>query len=138
MVAGQDQVIADWAGSLLGVRFQEPYTAFGFVDAGGSLRGACVFNDYYGAGSNVEMTYVGAGSFTRNTIFFMAKFCFNELQVSRVTARTKRSNVLVRRLLPRAGFAFEATQKRFFGPTKGDDALVFVLFKENASRWLPS
>ncbi|TCL70535.1 GNAT family protein [Rhizobium sp. BK251] len=135
IVAGQDVAIAGWAGEQLGVQFQEPYTAFGFVDASGSLCGACVLNDYY-PGGNVEITYVGPQSITRRIASFMARFCFEELQATRVTAKTKRSNVTVRRLLPKGGFAFEYTQKRYFGPRSGDDALVFVLFRENAGKWL--
>lgn len=135
VVAGQDQVIADWAGSLLGVRFQEPYTAFGFVDANASLRGACIFNDYY-PGGNVEVTYVGPRSFTKATLTFMARFCFDELRVSRVTAKTRRGNVLMRRILPKGGFQFEGTQKRYFGADRKDDALVFVMMRDNAKKWL--
>lgn len=135
IVAGQDDAIAGWAGEQLGVRFQEPYTAFGFVSNEGSIQGACVFNDYY-PGGNLELTYVGPNSLNRSVLRFMARFCFEELQATRVTAKTKRSNVTVRRLLPKGGFAFEHTQKNYFGPTRGDDALVFVLFRENAGKWL--
>lgn len=135
VVAGQDQVVADWAGGMLGVTFQEPYTAFGFVDTAGSLRGACIFNDYY-HGGNVEVTYVGPRSFTKSTLCFMARFCFNELGASRVTAKTRRGNVLMRRILPKGGFQFEGTQKRYFGRDRADDALVFVMTRENAKKWL--
>lgn len=135
IVAGQDAAIAGWAGGQLGVRFQEPYTAFGFVDSNDIIRGACIFNDYY-PGGNVEWTYVGPGSFTRRTLSFMSKFCFEELQATRITAKTRRSNICVRRLLPKGGFEFEGTQKRYFGPEKGDDALVFVMRKEQAMKWI--
>lgn len=135
IIAGQDQAIADWAGMQLNVRFQEPFTAFGFVDKTDVIRGACIFNDYYPHG-NVEFTYVGAHSFTPRTVGFMARFCFDELKASRVTAKTRRANVLVRRLLPKFGFSFECTQKRYFGPDKGDDALVFFMDKTAAARWL--
>lgn len=119
----------------MGVRFQEPYTAFGFVDQANVIRGAAIFNDFY-HGGNVEWTYVGPHGFSPDTLRFMARFCFDELKATRVTAKTRRGNVKARRLLPKGGFEFEFTQKRYFGPDKADDALVFVLRRENAERWL--
>lgn len=135
IVAGQDEAIAGWAGMQLGVRFQEPYTAFGFVDINDIIRGACVLNDYY-PGGNIEFTYVGPRSFNRGTLGFIARFCFDELSATRITAKTRRSNVIARRLLPKGGFQFEGTQKRYFGPERGDDALVFVMSRQNAEKWL--
>lgn len=135
IIAGQDEAVAMWAGANLGVQFQEPYTAYGFTDAAGNIDGAVIFNDYYPSG-NVELTYFGPRSLSPRVVLFMARFCFEQLRVSRVTAKTKRSNALVRRLLPKFGFAFECTQKRYFGPEKGDDALVFFMDRNAASRWL--
>lgn len=135
VIAGQDEAVALWAGANLGVRFQEPYTAYGFTDANGNIDGAVILNDYYKMG-NVEITYFGPRSLSPRIVAFIARFCFEELQVMRVTAKTKRSNAVVRRLLPRFGFAFECTHKRYFGPEKGDDALVFFMDKNAASRWL--
>lgn len=135
MLAGQDWEVAQWAGAQLGVTFQEPYTAFGFVDEQSRMRAASIFNDYY-SGGNVEWTYVGRKSFTCSTLKFLARFVFNELQAARVTAKTRRGNVLVRRLLPKGGFQFEGIQRRYFGPEKADDALVYVMFRKDAGRWL--
>lgn len=137
IVAGQDFAVAAWAGSQLGVTFQEPYTAFGFTGPDGSLRAASIFNDYY-PGGNIEWTYVGAETFTPGKLRFLARFVFLELEATRVTAKTRRGNVIVRRLLGKksSGFQFEGTQKFYFGPTKADDALVYVLFRANALRWM--
>lgn len=126
--------VALWAGAQLGVTFQEPYTAFGFADDRG-FRGASIFNDYY-RGGNVEWTYVGPQSFTRSSLRFMCRFAFDELEAARVTAKTRRGNVIARRMLPRGGFLFEGVQKRYFGPSKADDALVYVLWPEQAQRWI--
>lgn len=129
-----DDTVAVWAGEQLGVVFQQPYTAFGFI-SNDKIKGAVVFNDYY-RGGNVGITYVGRHSFGKQQIGFMCGFAFDELKATRVTARTRRSNALMRRLLPRFGFQFESTQKRFYGPEKGDDALVYVMFRQHAERWL--
>lgn len=137
LVAGHDEAIAAWAGDQLGVRFVQPLSAIGVVDAEGSIIGASVFNDYY-HGGNLEWTCVGPGSLKANMLRELAQYAFVQLGATRVTAKTRRSNKLVRRLLPRAGFTFEMTQKRYFGPTRDDDGLVFVLFRENAGKWLRS
>jgi hypothetical protein len=134
-VFGYDAEVAAWAGAQLGVEFQQPYRAMGVIDPAGVLRGASIFNDHY-PGGNIEMTLVGAGMLTRRVQRAIVHFAFNTCGASRLTARTAYRNRLVRRLLPKAGFAFEGTQKRYFGPERGDDALVYVLFRENAGRWL--
>lgn len=134
ILAGQDEHIAAWAGQELGIVFQEPYTAFGFIERD-KVKGAVIFNDYY-RGGNVEITYVGAHSFRKQQVSFMCKFAFQELGCSRVTARTRRGNALMRKLLPRFGFQYECTQKRFYGPTQEDDGISFVLWPNAAAKWL--
>ncbi len=137
LVTGFDREVADWAGAQLGVQFAEPFVAVGVLNASGDLVGASVFGDYY-KGGTIEWTYVGEGTLRPSMLRDLAQYCFVQLAASRVTAKTRRSNKLVRRLLPKAGFSFETTQKRYFGPHKDDDALVFVLHKENAGKWLRS
>jgi len=137
LVGGQDEAVAAWAAEQLGVQFVQPLSAIGVLDARGDLVGASVFNDYY-RGGNIEWTYAGARSLGPDMLRELARYCFVQLEVSRVTAKTRRSNKLVRRLLPKAGFTFEMTQKRYFGPTRDDDALVFALFREDAGKWLRS
>lgn len=135
LVGGHDQEVAAWAGAQLGVKFVQPLSAIGVVNADGALVGASVFNDYY-PGGNLEWTYVGPGSLKPRVLKDLARYAFIDLGAARVTAKTRRSNAIVRKLLPHAGFAYEATQKRYFGPERGDDALVFVLFREHATRWI--
>lgn len=136
IVAGRDEEISAWASAHLGcAQFQQPYTAFGFVSATGELLAGAVFNDYY-PGGNCEWSHVGV--LRPRMLQFLARFVFLELDATRVTAKTRRGNVTVRRLLGKksSGFQFEGTQKFYFGPTKADDALVYVLFRANALRWM--
>jgi len=135
IIAGHDDEIAAWAGAQLGVVFQQPFTAFGFLDQAGSVKAAAIFNDYY-RGGNVGLTYVGPHSFQKHQLAFLCSFAFDSLKASRVTARTRRSNVQMRKLMPKSGFAFEYTQRRFYGPEKADDALVYVLTRDAAEKWL--
>jgi len=134
-VFGYDAEVAAWAGAQLGVSFQQPFRAMGVIDGQGILRGATVFNEHY-SGGNIEMTLVGPGMLTWRVQKAIMQFSFVTCGASRLMARTARRNAVVRRLLPKAGFEFEGVQKRYFGPEKGDDALVYVLFRERAGKWL--
>ena len=134
-VAGHDQAVAEWAGDRTGFNFFAMYSAFGIVGADGFLEGACIFSDYY-PGGNVEMTYVGSGTLTRAIIRHIGYYAYQTLGVSRITAKTKRRNATVCRLLPKAGFEFECIQKRYYGPNKDDDAVVYSLPISKAERWL--
>lgn len=135
LVGGQDQAVAAWAGHELGVTFMQPVAAFGIVDEQSKIKGAAIFNDYY-KGGNIELTYLGCGTISRNIIRQLARYAFTGNGVLRVTCKTRKSNVLVRRLLPRLGFRLECTLKNYFGSAKGDSALVFVLHKADAKRWI--
>jgi RimJ/RimL family protein N-acetyltransferase len=66
----------------------------------------------------------------------MARYAFMDLNCLRLTARPRRSDKAVRGMLARMGFTYEGTMRRFFGPHKNDDAMVFALMRENAGRWL--
>lgn len=122
----EDRVVADWAGGQLGVTFVQPYTTMGVLKDG-ELVGAAIFGDHYPNG-NLELTYVGRGTLTRTVQARILNYAFEYVNAARLTAKTARRNRLVCRLLPKAGFRYEGTQKRYFGPTKDDDAICFVMF----------
>lgn len=132
VVEGHDAEVAQWVGDGLGGRqFVAPYIGVGFV-SGERLVAGSVLNDHYGPGSNIEWTHYGPGWLHRDIGRYLGRLTFDALKVSRVTARTRRDNVRVQKLLLRGGFAFEGTQRRFFGPDKDADALVYVLWPEAA------
>ena len=138
LIAGEDEKVAEWAGLALGKPFVHPYCAFGIVEADGLLRGAAIFNNYQGPGANIELTYVGPGTLGRNILRELARYAFNACGASRVTIKTMRKNILVRKLLgnKRHGLEFEGVLKRYYDTEKSGDALVYVLHKDNAKRWL--
>ncbi len=128
-------MVAEWVGEHMGVTFQEPYRAFGFVGGDGQLFAGSVLNDYY-PGGNIEWTHYGPGRLPASALAFLADFVFNQLDCARVTAKTRRANTLVSKLLRRYGWEFEFEQKRYFGPHKDDDAIVYVLWRNKATRWM--
>ena len=133
MLFGFDSDVAEFVGKNMEREFAPPFTAIGVLDQNGNLVGGMVFSDY--TGSNIEITIYGPGLMSRKVVSQCFDYVFNQLKCSRLTARTRRSNRLMRKLLPRLGFDYEATIKHYFGTERGDDALLFRLTPEYASKW---
>jgi RimJ/RimL family protein N-acetyltransferase len=135
IVIGHDATVAEWAGRQLGVTFHPPFLAWGMTDNAGTLNGAIIFNDFV-RGGNIEISMAGSGVMRRGVFREAARYVFGHLGCSRVTARTRRDNAVARRMLPRAGFRYEATIERYYGPDRCDDALLFKIMRTDAMRWM--
>jgi hypothetical protein len=134
LVFGQDELVAQYVLGNLGLPLVPPYTAIGGTRDGQTLCIGAVFNQYNG--SNIEITLYGPGALTRGAIRGVYHYAFDQLRVNRVSAKTRRSNKNMQRLLPRFGFKFEGISARYFGPEKADDAIRFVLFPDDARKWI--
>jgi hypothetical protein len=131
---GHDAEVAKFVGDGLDREILPPYVSIGVLDDLLVLRGGMVFNDY--TGPNIEITIYGPGQITRQSLKVAFGYVFEELKCIRLTARTRRDNRLMCKLLPRLGFDYEATMKQYFGPDRADDALVFRLTHAYASKWM--
>jgi len=116
------------------MQFRPPFAAVGLIDDRGTLIGGVVWTQFY-RGGNIEITVAGE-RWQKDFIRWCFRYAFVTCGCSRISARTRRSNVLARRLLPKLGFSFEFSQKRYFGPERSDDGLVFVIHRESAKKWL--
>lgn len=134
VIVGHDEAVADWAGKRLGRPFTPPYVAIGFSRDGERLHGAAVFNGWNGA--NIDLTIYGPGCLTRGAIRAVYDYAFRQIGAARMTARTARTNKPMKRLIPRLGFEYEGVAKRYYGPERKDDAIVFGLFPERAKDWI--
>lgn len=137
LILGQDEIIAEYVGHGLKRKFTPPFVAMGWVREYGDqwrLVAGAVFNDFNG--TNLEISIYGPGALTRQTIRQCFRYVFVQCSCSRLTARTERGNVVMRRLLPKLGFVFEGEMKHYYGPTKKQNALVFRLDRRHAERWL--
>jgi hypothetical protein len=132
LVFGQDDQVAKWVSENIGIVMVPPYVAIGGTRDGRTLCIGVVFNDYNK--SNVEISLYGPGALTRGNISAIYQYAFNQLGVNRVTAKTRRTNKRMQKLLPKFGFKYEGTSARYFGPSKADDAIRFVLFPEEAEK----
>jgi RimJ/RimL family protein N-acetyltransferase len=134
LLFGQDNEVGRYVGEKLWLSIHPPFVAIGIVSDDGKALGGFVYNNYNG--SNLEISYYGPGTLTRPII--SAAFWgypFNDADVLRLTATTRRSNKLVCQLLPRLGFIYEGTLRNYFGPEKGDDGIVYRLSRRDAERW---
>lgn len=134
ILTGHDEAVANWAGQRLGCTFCPPVVAIGRLSQDGTLIGAAVYCAY--TGPNIEMSvYAPNRAFqSRWWRYCVWSYPYEELGVLRVTMRTRRSNKQVRLMLEKLG-TFEGVQKRFFGPSKADDAFVFGIFPDHARKY---
>jgi RimJ/RimL family protein N-acetyltransferase len=134
IVLGQDEAVGQFAAERLGRAIIPPFTSMGIVGDDGQLAGAIIYNGYNGA--NIEISFYGPGTMHRRFIKAAFAYPFDQLKVIRLTARTKRSNKLMCKLLARLGFTYEATLKNYFGPSRGDDAILYRMTRSEAAKWL--
>lgn len=137
LVFGQHDLVAGWVSERIGALISKPYVAIGATKDGKALCGGAVFNNWNG--HNIEISLASEGCLTRGTIRAVYHYLFEQSKAGRVTAHTRRSNTAMREMLPRFGFVPEfggQPARRFYGPNKADDAFVFVLFPENARKYL--
>ncbi|MFA6984629.1 MAG: GNAT family protein [Arenimonas sp.] len=134
LVFGQDELVADWVGVNLGTEILPPYTAIGGTIDGRSLVLGAVFSQWNG--SNLEITLYGPGALKRGPLRAFYHYAFIQLNATRVSANVKRANKRMLKAMTRLGFEFEGTSKRFYGPTKQDDALRFAMFPDTAKDWM--
>ncbi len=125
----ENREIAAWLGAQLEVTFSPPYLALGVLDDSGGKAGAALFNNFDCA--NIDLTGAGAGAFTPAIVRALARYVFVQLNCSRVTLRTRRSNRHARKLLARH-FKFEVTLKNWFGE---EDAFQFRMCRDECP-WL--
>lgn len=119
---GHDEVVAEWVGRKNGAPFHQPYSAFGIIDAAGTLKGGWVFTQY--TGSAVLISAAGGASVKREALRGLVGYVFEQLGCVRMEAHTRRSNKRTRKQLPRLGFAFEGVARKLYGD---EDGLTYSL-----------
>lgn len=110
------------------------YCAMGIVKPDGTLAGAAIFTNYNHA--NIEVHFYGPNAVTPKTWRSVLRFAFLDLKVLRLTTMTNRGNKKVLRVLPRLGFKYETSLKRFYGLDRTQDAIVHVIYREDIQRFL--
>lgn len=129
LLFGHDKTVAEWVARQANSKpAVAPFTAFGFVDAGGRLTGGCVFTGYNG--DTVELSLAGRGAATRAALAAVVSYVFDQLACSRLQMHTKRRNKRVLKMLAgRLGVHYEGVARSYFG--KNDDGVVYALTRDD-------
>jgi hypothetical protein len=134
---GQDEAAAKFIGSRLGIVFFPPYEILACLDenpAGGlDLRGGYVLNGRSAA--NLDLSMFGRGCLCLEAFAKLAHRVFVVMGCQRATARCRRSNKEMRGYMERLGWVYEGCQRRYWGATKYDDAMIYGLLPGDC-RWL--
>jgi hypothetical protein len=125
-VVYDDVAAARWAGEMLDTTFAQPLIGFVIKD-GPAINGAVIFNGW--TDQNIDMTGVGMGCWTPGVIRYLARYCFKQLGVKRVSAQTRASNTKARNALVAMGFVGEGFCEDWF--PDGEAAVLYGLLARN-------
>ena len=135
---GQDLAAASFLGDRLGTVVVPPYEIIGIFrhhnDGELTLAGGFIITNK--STCNVDLALYAPGCMTRRVMADVARYIFVGLKCERITGRCRRSNQYIRRLLPRLGWELEGVQRRFFGPTRHDDAMIYGLLASELPEFL--
>jgi len=128
------EVIAEFVSRIQ--RQPEPwgnYTALGCVKEG-ALVGAVIYNNFGAANVCAHIAAIeGAHWLTREFLFAMFDYPFNQLQKRRITALVAKRNHRARKFVRHLGFQQEGCMKHFFAH---DDMICFGMLREHC-RFIP-
>lgn len=103
------------------------------VHRDGRIRGGVVFTGYLGSAIVVHMAGDGTNWATRDFLWMVYDYSFNQLGVKKLIGLVQSSNLRAIAIDLRMGFRLEATISDIF--PDGSDLLVLVMEKINA-KWL--
>jgi len=112
--------------------FNAPYSALGFLNDEGNIKGVAIFNDY--TGSNIEVHFHGKDCFNKHSLNRIATYVFDELKCNRLTAKPYSTNIELINYLIRLGFKEEAQLKYYYG--LNEHAIVYTMTKNEANKWI--
>lgn len=125
---GHDVEVAAWAFDTFNFHPTQYCMAVGIMEDG-LLVAACMFHAHNGP--DVELSYYGPKTLTLGLVKGLAKIAVEQLGVSRVTARTSRSNKIMTRGIRKVGFQYEGVRKCGYGD---QDAIMYGLFGKNLAK----
>jgi RimJ/RimL family protein N-acetyltransferase len=133
LVFGEDELLAEWLGRQLGLRFSPPYVCIGVV-RDDQLVAVALYNNY--EPPNIQMTFATTTPrwATRQMIGRLLAYPFRELGCLRVSVVTRDTNRPTRAFLCRLGFRQEGFHPSMFG--ENDDGVSYGLMRNDAQKWL--
>lgn len=125
------EVAGRWVGEGARVPWTPVSTAVGSM-RGGKLVAGILYDGYTGASIAIHARVTGPESVTRDWLFAIFDYPFNQLKVKRVTGIVSSANTRAIRGIQHLGLEYEVTLRDYF---RDGDGLVYVMRKENC-HWL--
>lgn len=120
-----------WVAEAVNVVWHPDMTAVAWM-ADGELVAGILYESYTGASIGMHSRVTDPSKVTRQWLFSIFDYPFNELGCRRVTGMVPSDNLQAQQIDERLGFEFEARLTGYY-PTC--DALIYVMWKEDC-RWL--
>ena len=127
MIVYDKERVAKFVGSFFQHEFWEPFTAIGW-EKDGIMKGGVIYNCF--EGKSIDLTF--AGSLQKNFLYTVFDYPFNQLDLSRVAAKTREDNYAVISSAPKLGFKQEGILRNFYG---NKSAIVYGMLR-NECRYL--
>lgn len=125
---GHDQEVAQWAFHTFGFVPTSYTMAIGILNDG-QLVAAAMYHAHNGP--DVELSYYGPKTMTFGVARRLAQIALDYLSVSRITARTSKSNKTITRGIKKLGFEYEGIRHCGYG---NQDAVMFGLYGRNLAK----
>ena len=132
IITGEDARVAAWAFDTWGCQPFHVNMAVGLANDDGDLVGAFAFSGYNG--SDAEIHVYSPGLLTRRTVRLIMAFALLQLDVNRLTVRTRKTSMA--RGVEKLGAIFEGTVRRLYGDTDEDHhaARQYAFFRETIAK----
>lgn len=127
LVYGHDNEVAAWTRNTFGIQPYKYEMAVGIVEQG-EIVGSVMWHAY--RGHDIEISYYGPKTMTLGIARACAKVAMDHFGVSRVTARTSRSNKPMTKGVKKIGFEYEGIIH--VGPKQ--DEVLYGLYGRNLAR----
>ena len=128
LLLNYDDQVAQWAFNTFNYAPTKYDMAIGIVE-NDRIVGAALYHAWNGP--DVEISYYGPQTMTLGIIKALARVAVNHLGVSRITARTAKSNKAITRGIKGLGFEYEGIRHNAYG---GADAVMYGLYGRNLAR----
>ena len=128
LLYGYDAEVADWTFKTYSMSPVHYDMAVGIMD-GISIVGSVMWSSY--RGHDIEISYYGPKTMTLGIARECARVAIDHFGVSRVSARTSRSNKTMTRGVKKIGFEYEGILHNAYGD---HDAVMYGLYGRNLAR----
>jgi RimJ/RimL family protein N-acetyltransferase len=132
IIQDEDAAIAEWVGRRLGETDFGLYRAIGIARRGKLVAGI-VYNHFNGTSIDMTIASDSPRWASRQVLWRLFHYPFNELKCRRVTATTGITNQPARAFLCRLGFSHEGTHPE--GKPDGESVVSYGMTR-SACRWL--